>query len=64
MKTFLWVLTCIGGIVGALLLFTGLTESNGAPQEAAVAAVSIALVVIPYCVARAASELGKKSTDD
>lgn len=62
MTTLLWILTCIGAILGALLLFSGLNDANGAPQEAAVAAVAIALAVIPYCLARAASELSRKKT--
>lgn len=50
---FFYVLTIIGAIVGALYLIGGLSLANGAPQEAAVAAIAIACAVLPYCLARA-----------
>ena len=51
---FLYGLTIAGTIVGGLILLVGLTLSNGAPQEAAVAAVAVAFAVLPYRLARAA----------
>ena len=44
------VLTWIGAALGGLMLFGGLSAANGAPQEAAAAAMAVALVVIPYCI--------------
>lgn len=38
---------------------TGIFAANGAPQEAAAAAMGIACAVIPYCIARAVSEMGR-----
>jgi len=59
MKKFLWVLTAIGSVLGGLVVLIGVTAAKGAPQEAAAAAIGIAFAVIPYCLARAASEMGK-----
>lgn len=59
MTKILWVLTAIGSILGGLVTLIGVTEANGAPQEAAAAAIGIALAVIPYCLARAVSEASK-----
>jgi hypothetical protein len=59
MKTILWVLTIIGCIVGGFIAVAGILGANGAPQEAAAAAVGVACAVIPYCLARAASEMGQ-----
>ncbi len=51
-----WQLTQLGSIIGALLLIVGVSGANGAPQEAAAAAIAIACAVIPYCMARAVDE--------
>ena len=59
MKKFLWVLTMIGSVLGGLVVLFGVIGANGAPQEAAAAAVGISMAAIPYCLARAASEMGK-----
>ena len=59
MKKFLWVLTMIGSVLGGLVVLCGVIGANGAPQDAAAAAVGIAMAAIPYCLARAASEMGK-----
>lgn len=54
-----WALTILGSIIGGVNFFTGVAAANGAPQEAAAAAMSLAWVVLPYCCARAVSEIGK-----
>lgn len=59
MKKILWILTAIGSVLGGLLAFVGVAVAKGSPQEAASAAIGIAFAVIPYCLARAASEIGK-----
>lgn len=59
MKKSLWILTIIGSLLGGLMALIGLFAANSAPQEAAAAAMGIAFAVIPYCLARAASELSK-----
>ena len=43
------IFTFIGAAIGALFLLTTF-GANGAPQEAAGAALAIAFVAIPYCV--------------
>lgn len=46
---FFEILTYIGSAIG--MLFLMLTFSaNGAPQEAAGAAIAVAFAVIPYCI--------------
>ena len=59
MKKFLWVLTVIGSVLGALVALLGVVGAKGAPQEAAAAAIGLAFAVIPYCLARAATEIGQ-----
>lgn len=44
------ILTYVGGAIGMILMGLVLTGANGAPQEAAGAAIAIAFVAIPYCV--------------
>lgn len=39
-------------IVSALFIMAGLAGSKGAPQEAAVAAVGLAIAIIPYIIFR------------
>lgn len=51
MKMFLYIVTFIGGIFGTLILF-GTFLADSAPQQGAGAAVAVAFVVIPYCMAR------------
>lgn len=58
MKTFLWAITALGSVLGSLIVIFGVTNATGAPQEAAAAAIGLSFAVIPYCLARAASELG------
>jgi hypothetical protein len=53
----LWVVVAIASVLGGLTLFLTVGDANGAPQEAAGAAIAVALAVIPYCFARALSEL-------
>lgn len=44
------IVTYICAAIGGFLLFTGLAGANGAPQEAAAAAIAAAFVIIPYAV--------------
>jgi len=61
MKAFLWVITILGSLLGGGVLVFGVIGAQGAPQEAAAAAIGIGLAVIPYCLARAVAEMGKPS---
>jgi hypothetical protein len=51
-----WVITILGGIV-ASLFFAIAVASDSAPKEAAGAALALGWVVIPYCIARACTEI-------
>lgn len=57
MKKTFWIITIIGAILGGLTLIGTIIGSSGAPQEAAGAAIAVAFTVIPYCLARAISEI-------
>lgn len=57
MTKFSWILTIAGSILGGLIAGIGVLAAKGAPQEAASAAIGLALAVIPYCLARAVSEI-------
>jgi hypothetical protein len=61
--TFLWVLTIIGSVLGGLTLFASIVFTSGAPQQGALAAVAVGFAVIPYCLARAAAQIGKRKVD-
>ncbi len=63
MKKIFWIITIIGSGLGLLILIATLMGASGAPQEAAGAAIAVAFAVIPYCVARAVSEMQFKDSD-
>ena len=50
---FLSFLAGLGSVLGALVLVLGFVSAKGAPQEAAVAALAVALAVLPYVFMRA-----------
>lgn len=60
MKTLLWIFTIIGALIGGLFMVVGLFISQGAPQEAAAAAMGVGFAVIPFCLAYAVSKLSEK----
>lgn len=47
-----YIITLISTCLGALILTLGLSKAQSAPQEAAIAALAIALAVIPYVFSR------------
>lgn len=54
----LWVATLIGSTLGLIVLVVALFGfSDNSVHLAALATVSVALATIPYCLARAKSEL-------
>lgn len=61
---FLWFITVLGAILGAITLVLGVMSAGGAPGEAAAAAIAVALAVIPYCLARACQEMGVGSNSN
>lgn len=50
---FLFVLTGIGAVLGGISLLIFGIFGGSAPQQAAGAAIAVAMAVIPYCLARA-----------
>jgi len=52
MKTLFYVIAAIGAVLGGLFLYVTMRESTSAPQEAAGAAISACIVIIPYVFAR------------
>lgn len=54
-----WVLTVVGSLLGIVIVGVGMLIAQSAPQEAVVVALGIACAVVPYCLARAVSELSK-----
>lgn len=59
---FMGVVSIIGSIAGGTVLLLGFMGAQSAPQEAASAALAIALAVIPYVFFRAI-QLSKQSAD-
>lgn len=51
--TLSWVGVLGGCGLGAFVLVTGMATATGAPQEAVVICLAMALAIIPYCGARA-----------
>lgn len=58
MKIFWW-LAIIGAVAGAIGLVSTFA-SNGAPRQAAGAAIAVALAVLPCCLARAVEGIGRE----
>lgn len=56
-----WGVSLLMSVAGALVAYTGIAAANGAPQEAASAAMGLAIAVIPYCFSRAATEMTSKN---
>ncbi len=56
MVNMFWLITIMGALFGGAILAVGFASANGAPQQAAAAALGIGCAVIPYCLARAISE--------
>jgi hypothetical protein len=55
--TLCWTGALLGAILACFVLFLTMTSSKYAPQEASGTAFAIACAVIPYCFARAVTEL-------
>lgn len=53
-----WVLTLLGSVLGGGFLLSSFS-AQGAPQQAAAAAIGVGFAVLPYCFAGALSELTK-----
>lgn len=55
-----WIGVIAGVGLGGLILLGGMTSAQSAPQEAVVVSLSIACAVLPYCFARAVSEITRE----
>ena len=64
MKEVFWKITIIGSVLGILTLLATLKGADSAPQQAAGAAIAVAFTVIPYCLARAISEIKSSKADN
>lgn len=53
-----WLATIAGAGI-AILFLAGAMSADAAPAQAAAAAIACALVIVPYCVARAIDSLRK-----
>ncbi len=64
MKVFLtlvWTLVLGGVILGAIILITGMTAAASAPQEAVIISLALACAILPYCFARALTQIANVS---
>ncbi len=52
-----WVVSILGNLASVIILISGMSSATGAPQEAVVVALALAASIIPYCFARALTEL-------
>jgi uncharacterized membrane protein YvbJ len=52
-----WIGCVFGCFIGAFILISGMYSAQSAPQEAVVCALACACAIVPYCLARAVTEL-------
>lgn len=52
-----WAIAFLSAAFGGFVGVTGVIAANGAPQEAAAAAMGCLLAIVPYVLARSADEL-------
>ena len=64
MRKFLWILTFIGSILGGLRALYAFLFIQSWTDQATVTVMGIAFAVIPYCLARAASEMAKEESEE
>jgi hypothetical protein len=57
-----WVITALAACFGGLVLYLTFTEASGAPQEAAGAALAVAICIIPYVFTRACQSFTEMET--
>jgi hypothetical protein len=59
---FFWAVAIVGALLAGGQLFIVFDAAASAPQQAAGAAIALSLAVIPYCLARAISEITRDFT--
>lgn len=52
-----WIIVIVAAGFAMLVLVGGMATATGAPQEAVVCALACAIVIIPYCAARAVAHM-------
>jgi sugar phosphate permease len=57
MIKFFWSLVIIGFVIGGFVFVIETSFATSAPQQAAAAARGLAIVILPYCLARAVTEI-------
>ena len=60
----LWIAVCLAAGVATLILISGMAAASGAPQEAVVCALAVAVAVIPYVFTRAVEGIALASKDE
>ncbi|MGE3466237.1 MAG: hypothetical protein AB7J13_04830 [Pyrinomonadaceae bacterium] len=66
MKSFataLWVMVLLAVPLSGLILFGGMATATGAPQEAVVICLALAVSILPYIFARAVTEIANLQPD-
>jgi hypothetical protein len=58
-----WVLPIPGALAGAAIVIIALNEDSS-PKQAAAASLAAAVTIIPYCIARAVTELSDASRQE
>ncbi|NGX85148.1 hypothetical protein [Aequorivita sp. KMM 9714] len=56
-KKICWIATIVGGMIGSLIFIYAMSASESDMQMGSLSAFAIGFVVLPYCIARAVSEL-------
>jgi hypothetical protein len=56
---FFWVMSLLASLLGSAIGIGGSFAMNGAPQQAAIAAIGCLIVIAPYVFARAIDELSR-----
>ncbi|MCU1290061.1 MAG: hypothetical protein JWN60_2290 [Acidobacteria bacterium] len=53
----LWMGVIAGVVIGGFILIGGMSMATTAPQEAVVISLALACAILPYCFARAFTEM-------
>ena len=60
-KRVLWVLVVVGALCGVYIMVQTFRKAETADEQTACAAIAIAFALIPYCLARAVSEITSRA---
>lgn len=59
MTKFFWIMAIVGVVIALGQFVLALDSSQSAPQQAASAGLALCFAIIPYCLARAVSEIAR-----